>query len=220
MALTGVDFNFYNPNSSKKSKIVDANFDNARLNNNQFLQILLTDLKWQNPLEANNISDFISNSIKLRQMEVLNNFQKTIELLKSVNQTNALLYASNLINKKVVYEGKETYIKNGVSRVSFKLDNNADIVRVNIIDKNGNVVETKTFQNLKANKEYPFEINNPNLTDGYYTVNIEAKAGSQNVKSTIYSTGVVNSVEKDGSNIYANINNKKILIDKINQIGG
>ncbi|EDP74286.1 FlgD immunoglobulin-like domain containing protein [Hydrogenivirga sp. 128-5-R1-1] len=153
-------------------------------------------------------------------MEVLNNFQDTVNLLKNVNQTNALLYASNLINKQVVYEGSETYVKNGKSQVSFKLDQNAESVNITVLDKNGNVVESKTFQNLQADKIYPFEINNPALTDGYYTIYIDAKNGKDAVSSTIYSRGIVESVEKDKDKIYAILNNQKIEIDKINQIGG
>ncbi len=209
----------FNP-SLKQLKIVDANYDNAKMNNKDFLKVLLESLRWQDPLQAQDISTFINNTIKLRQMEVLNDFQSTIKLLKTVNQTNILLYASGLINKKVFYEGTQTYVQNGQSKVSFKLNDDADIVHISVLDSKGNVVESKTFQHLKKLKEYPFQINNPNLQDGYYTVHIDAKKGSQNVKSTVYSTGVVNSIRKDGSNIYVFIGNQKIDFNKINQIGG
>jgi len=217
MALSGVES--FDP-TKKEIKIVENGYDNSKMKNDDFLKVLLADLKWQDPLEAKDISQFINNTVKLRQMEVLNNFQKTVELLKKVNQTNALLYASNLIGKKVNYEGNQTYVQNGKSHVSFKLDKNADTVNITIMDKDGNVVETKNFQNLKANKEYPFEIDNPDLQDGYYTIYIEAKNGENSIKSTIYSYGYVESVEKDNDKIYVSINNKKIEIDKISQIGG
>lgn len=218
MALDGI--NTIKGIDGREIKVVDANYDNSKMKNDDFLKVLLADLQWQDPLEAKDISQFIDNTVKLRQMEVLNNFQDTVNLLKNVNQTNALLYASNLINKQVVYEGSETYVKNGKSQVSFKLDQNSEIVTVTVLDKNGNVVESKTFQNLQADKIYPFEINNPALTDGYYTIYIDAKNGKDSVSSTIYSRGIVESVEKDKDKIYAVLNNQKIGIDKISQIGG
>ena len=218
MALDGI--NTIKGIDGRDIKVVDANYDNSKMKNDDFLKVLLADLQWQDPLEAKDISQFIDNTVKLRQMEVLNNFQDTVDLLKNVNQTNALLYASNLINKQVVYEGSETYVKNGKSLVSFKLDQNAENVTVTVLDKNGNVVESQTFQNLQADKIYPFEIDNPTLPDGYYTVYVDAKNGKDAVSSTIYSKGIVESVEKDGNEIYAVLNNQKIEIDKISQIGG
>ncbi len=218
MALNGI--NTIKGIDGKDIKVVDTNYDNSKMKNDDFLKVLLADLQWQDPLEAKDISQFIDNTVKLRQMEVLNNFQDTVDLLKNVNQTNALLYASNIINKQVVYEGNETYVKNGKSQVSFKLDQNAENVTITVLDRNGNVVESQTFQNLQAEKIYPFEINNPALSDGYYTVYVDAKNGEEVVSSTILSQGVVESVEKDGSKIYAVLNNQKIEIDKISQIGG
>jgi flagellar basal-body rod modification protein FlgD len=211
-SITGID--------GKEIKVVDANYDNSKMNNNDFLKVLLADLQWQDPLQVKDISDFIDNTVKLRQMEVLNNFQDTVNLLKDINQTNALLYASNIIDKQVVYEGNQTYVKDGKSKVSFELDQDATNVTVTVLDQNGNVVESQNFKNLQANKSYPFEIDNKKLSDGYYTVYIDAKNGKDSVSSKIFSTGVVSSVEKDQDKIYAIVNNQKIEIDKISQIGG
>ncbi len=215
MALNGISSDLI-----KEPKIVDANYDNSKMENKDFLKVLLADLQWQDPLQAKDISQFIDNTVKLRQMEVLNDFQKTVKLLKEINQTNALLYASNLINKQVVYQGNQTYVKNGKSQVSFNLEKNAEKVVVSVLDENGNVVESKTFNNLQAHKDYPFEIDNTKLKDGYYTIHIEAKNGKDEVPVKIFSMGVVDSVEKDKDKIYAFIDNQKVDIDKITKIGG
>ncbi|WP_297452788.1 flagellar hook capping FlgD N-terminal domain-containing protein [Persephonella sp.] len=204
----------------KKPQIVDAGYDNAKMKNEDFLKVLLADLAWQDPLNAKDISDFISNTVKLRQMEVLNDFQKTVELLKKANEANSLLYASNLIGKKIFYEGNYTYVENGKSRVKFKLEDNADFVKVTVLDKNGKVVESKSFSNLEGGKEYPFEIDNPDLKDGYYTVYIEAKKGKQAVKATLISKGYVESVLKSKDGIKVLVHNDEVDLNSIVQIGG
>lgn len=204
----------------KKPQIVDAGYDNAKMKNEDFLKVLLADLAWQDPLNAKDISDFISNTVKLRQMEVLNDFQKTVELLKKANEANSLLYASNLIGKKIFYEGSSTYVENGKSRVKFKLEDNADFVKVTVMDKNGKVVESKSFPNLEGGKEYPFEIDNPDLKDGYYTVYVEAKKGKQAVKATLISEGYVESVLKSKDGIKVLVHNDEIDLNSIVQIGG
>ncbi|MBK3332467.1 flagellar hook capping protein [Persephonella atlantica] len=204
----------------KKPEIVDANYDNSKMENEDFLKVLLADLQWQDPLNAKDISDFINNTVKLRQMEVLNNFQETVELLKEASQANSLLYASNLIGKKIFYEGNYTYVENGQSTVKFKLEDNADFVKITVMSSDGTVVEQRSFADLEGNKEYPFEISNPDLQDGYYTVYIEATKGDRAVKATVISEGIVSSVLKESDSIKAVVNNTEIDINSIAEIGG
>ncbi|WP_457634769.1 flagellar hook assembly protein FlgD [Persephonella sp.] len=214
MELTGIG------DYLKKPEIVGAGYDNSKMENEDFLKVLLADLAWQDPLDAKDISEFINNTVKLRQMEVLNDFQETVKMLEEASEVNSLLYASNLIGKKVYYEGIYTYVENGKSQVKFKLEDSADIVKVTVMDQNGNVVEEETFSNLEGNKEYPFEIDNPSLTDGYYTVYIEAKKGEETVKATLISEGIAESVLRSSEGIKIIIHNNEINLNSIVQIGG
>lgn len=206
--------------NGQELKVVDANFDNAKMEQDDFLKILLADIKYQNPLEAKDISEFINNSVKLREMEVLNSFESSIKALTSNNSAAALLQASNLIDKKIKYEGNRTYVENGKSEVEFKLNENAEIVNLYIYDKNGNIVDSQTFTNLNGGITYPFEIDNENIPDGYYSVSIEAKRGDAKVDSTIYSTAIVTGIEKDNEKIYAIYEDGKIDMENIIRIGG
>ncbi|WP_457626367.1 flagellar hook assembly protein FlgD [Persephonella sp.] len=214
MELTGIS------EFLKKPQIVEAGYDNSKMENEDFLKVLLADLAWQDPLNAKDISDFINNTVKLRQMEVLNDFQETVELLKKANEANSLVYASNLIGRKIFYEGQSTYVENGKSVVKFKLEDNAQLVNITVMDKDGNVVEQKSFSNLEGNKEYPFEIDNPDLQDGYYTVYIEARNGEKDVKATLISEGIVETVLRTDEGIKVSVNNTEIDLNSIVQIGG
>lgn len=218
MALDGI--NTIEGVNGKEITVVDSGYDNSKMSNDDFLKVLLTDLQWQDPLEAKDISQFIGNTVKLREMEVLNDFQSTVETLKKANETNALVYASSLIGKKILYEGNQTYIKDGKGTAKFSLESNADIVEVTLLDSQGNVVERKSFQNLQAGKEYPFEINNNSLEDGYYTVYVNAKSGGTEVKAKVYSYANVESVEKDNDQIFVSFGNNKVELNKVSQIGG
>jgi flagellar basal-body rod modification protein FlgD len=215
MALDGI-----NSDLIKEPKIVDKNYDNSKMSNEDFLKVLLADLQWQDPLEAKDISEFINNSVKLREMEILNDFQKTIDMLKSVNESNALLYGSSLIGKKIFYEGNATYVQNGKSTVKFKLEDNADVVDVIVMNSMGQVVESQTFKNVAGNQEKTFKIENENLPDGYYTVYIEAKKNGEKVKATVYSQALVESILREDGKIKAVFGNNKVDIDAIVQIGG
>ncbi len=207
-------------NKETQPKIVDANYDNSKMEKEDFLKVLLADIKWQNPMDVNDINDFINNSVKLREIEILNNFEDTINALKELNGSNSLLMASNLIGKKIVYEGNKTYIENGKGEISFKLEDFADKVKVSVVDKDGNVVEEKSFQFLSPEETYPVEIDNPSLEDGYYQVYVEAYKGEEKIKSTVFSNAYVEGVLKDNAEIKILFSDNFISIDKIKQIGG
>jgi flagellar basal-body rod modification protein FlgD len=208
---------FLDSATSNKPKVVDANYDNSKMSQNDFLKVLLADLKWQDPLNAKDISDFIDNSVKLRQMESLDSIQKLVDTLSTF--TNSIVNASSMIGKKVKYEGNQTYVSQGQSSIEFKLNAPAQNVKVSLVDSNGNIVEQKEFTNLNGNTIYPLSIENQNLTDGYYKVLVSAKDSAGNdVQVTIYSTGIVNSILKDNGSLSAKINNVNVSLDKILEI--
>ncbi|MBX0312551.1 MAG: flagellar hook capping protein [Sulfurihydrogenibium sp.] len=203
--------------TSNKPKVVDANYDNSKMSQNDFLKVLLADLKWQDPLNAKDISDFIDNSVKLKQMESLDSIQKLVDTLSTF--TNSIVNASSMIGKKVKYEGNQTYVSQGQSNIEFKLNAPAQNVKVSLVDSNGNIVEQKEFTNLNGNTTYPLSIENQNLTDGYYKVLVSAKDSAGNdVQATIYSTGIVNGILKDNGSLSAKINNVNVSLDKILEI--
>ena len=203
--------------TSNKPKIVDANYDNSKMSQDDFFKVLLADLKWQDPMNAKNISDLIDNSVKLKQMESLDSIQKLVDILSTF--TNSIVNASLIIGKKVKYEGNQTYVSQGRSNIEFKLSSPAQNVKVSLVDANGNIVEQKEFENLNGNTIYPLSIENENLADGYYKVLVSAKDSAGNdVQSTIYSTGIVNGILKVSGSLNAKINNINVPLDKILEI--
>jgi flagellar basal-body rod modification protein FlgD len=203
--------------TSIKPKVVDANYDNSKMSQNDFLKVLLADLKWQDPMNANDISDFIDNSVKLRQMESLDSIQKLVDTLSTF--ANSIVNASSMIGKKVKYEGNQTYVSQGQSNIEFKLNAPAQNVKVSLVDSNGNIATQKEFTNLNGDTTYPLSIENQNLTDGYYKVLVSAKDSAGNdVQATIYSTGVVNGILKDNGSLSAKIDNINVSLDKIIEI--
>ncbi|WP_456437287.1 flagellar hook assembly protein FlgD [Desulfurobacterium sp.] len=197
MDISGIT---YNPDA-KQVRIVDANYDNSKMSQEDFLKVLLADLKWQDPLQAKDISDFIDNTVKLEELQTYDDFETSVKQLLEANQSNALLMASSLIGKVVKYEGNRTYIKGGSGYAEIKLDSAADTVKVNILDSAGNVVDSETLYNLQGGVSYPISIDNPSLPDGYYTVSVEATSGGNPVDATVISQALVTGVEKesDGS---------------------
>jgi|GEM_PF-625603 flagellar basal-body rod modification protein FlgD len=220
MAIDGVAADFIY-STDREPEIVEAGYDNSQMSQEDFLKVLLADIKWQDPLNAADISDFINNSVKLRELEVFNSFESSVKSFVSAIQSQTLIFASNFIGKLVKYEGNQTYVKDGKGYVSFTLSAPADTVTVRVFDQSGNIVEEKVYNNLDAGEEYSLEIDNPDLPDGYYTVTVDATSGGIPVDATVISLALVKEVIRDeNGNVYAITEVSSIPVDKIIGIGG
>ncbi len=200
-----------------KPKVVGPNYDNSKMSRKDFLKILLAELQWQDPLKAESISDLINNSVKLREMEVLNDFESNVDKMIKSLQSASLFYASSFIGKTVTYKGNVTLVKNGKGTFYFKLQDTASKVEITVTDQNGNVVDRKTFYNLEPG-EYPVEID---LPDGYYTVSAVAKDSEGNpIEAEIESKAEVTGVKKEEGNISLETPFGEISLDNLIGIGG
>ena len=206
--------------TGQEINVYDENFDNSKMDQEDFLKVLLANFKYQDPFEAQDIDKFIDNTIKLRELEVLNNFEKSVNTLSG--GTEQLLSAANLIGKKVLYDGGTTYVANGKSHVEVKLDQKADFLGVYLYDENGNIVYKKELNDTFLPDEYiPFDIDDPNLQDGVYKVGIVAKNGEESVQSSIRSIGLVKEAMRGDQGIVLSINdNENIALDNVYSIGG
>ncbi len=220
MAIDGLTSDFIYSAGDAKPRVVEAGYDNSRMSHEDFLSVLLADIKWQDPTDVKDISEFINNTVKLRELEVLNTFETNVQNFVSSIQSLSLFFASGLIGKKVSYEGNETYVENGYGKITFKLSSQADKVKVSLIDRNGNVVEEQSFFNLSADKEYTVEIDNPELENGYYQVSVEATYGDKPVSVTVISQAFVTGIKREEDGVYLSTEFTDIPLNQIVGIGG
>jgi len=218
MALTGIS-SATASSYETTTNVVDAGFDNSEMSQDEFLKVLLADIQWQNPLEAKDVGEFINNSVKLREMEVLNSFENSVKALEGSNASTELLQASGLIGKTITYEGDSTVVQNGKGSAEFTLDSNADQVKVSLYDENGALIDSTLFSDLNGGVAYPFEVENAALPDGYYTVRVEATLDGQSVGSSVQSQAVVEGVTRKDGSLSAYFGDREVELDTITQIG-
>ncbi|BCD61866.1 flagellar basal-body rod modification protein FlgD [Nitratiruptor sp. YY08-26] len=204
--------------SGKEIKVYDANYDNSQIDQEGFLKVLLTSFQYQDPFEAQDITKFIDNTVKLRELEVMKNFEDSVNALN--NNNTLFMNATNLIGKKVLYKGDNTYVLNGKSEVQFSLKKDANYAVVYLSNKEGEIVAKKEYSDLKANEKYVFEVNDETIEDGYYKVSVVAQEGEERVDAKVKATALVIGIEKDGANIVAIYDKGTIDIANIEKIGG
>ena len=215
MAVNGIYLN-----NDSQIKVVGPDYDNSKMTKSQFLKVLLATIQWQDPLQAENISDFINNSVKLREMEVLNSFENSVDDLKNSLKSTELFYATSFIGKEVLYRGDKTYVKDGKGKFYFELKKPASYVEVVVKDFNGNVVDRKEFSGLSAGS-YPIEIDNPSLQNGYYKVSILAKdSNGKPVDVDVESFALIDGVRKKENGVYLTTSVEQIPLENVIGIGG
>jgi len=107
----------------------------------QFLTLLTTQLKNQDPLSPQDSTQFTSQLVQFSQVEQAINTNTKLDSLIASNQSNQLLQAASFIGKSVEVAGN-TVKFDGTNPVSFGYTVNGDFTKgaITVTDADGNVV--------------------------------------------------------------------------------
>lgn len=153
----------------------------ASMTANDFLKLLLTELKNQDPTNPMDSSEMLSQFSSLTQVQL---GQKTYDTMQTMLQTAATGY----IGKTVSYTGsssKEVSVADGKAvNTVYKLGDAASKVSVTIYDSSGKIVKTGNLGSMSAGT-YSYQWDGTNnsgtkVDDGTYTISISAKDSTGN----------------------------------------
>lgn len=115
------------------------------LNKDDFLQLFVTQLQNQDPLNPQDSSQFITQLAQITQVEQSYNTNTNLQNILSQNNNMATLSAVSFIGKNVMASGSQLSHEMGsTNTVNYDLPSSAQTVTVNISDGNGRVVKTLT----------------------------------------------------------------------------
>jgi len=189
------------------------------LGKDEFLQILIAQLKNQNPLEPLDGTDFAAQLAQFSSLEQLMNLNNTLQT-QSVNQmTLGYAQSVNMIGKTAVANSGNTVTANGQAvELNYNLVDDAESVTISIFDKNGNIVTTWD-ESAKAAGMNSTTWDCSAVKDGDYTFQIYAKdAFGTSVTTETMITGVVTAVHFRSNEILVTLNGQEIPLSKIIEI--
>jgi len=120
------------------------------LGQGDFLTLLVTQLKNQDPLNPTNNTEFVA---QLAQFSQLEQSAKQAQLLqRSLDAQAASLQFTLLpmVGRTVTVDHALTQLGNGPAPISYALDQRAAAVRVNILDPQGQVIRTLDYRDRPA----------------------------------------------------------------------
>lgn len=193
---------------------IAGNFD-------QFLQLLTTQLRNQDPTAPLDTNQFTQQLVQFAQVEQQLKQNDTLSALlnmsKSANTSNAMSFVGN----RVTMDGSTSQLKDG--RAEWKLDApRGGSATVTIKDKAGSVVQTQSMtlnagsQNFQWNGRTSTGVVAP---DGAYSIVVDATDSQRNrISVTSEVTGVVDGADFTGETPVLVIGNTRIPVDKVKSV--
>ncbi len=205
------------------------NIASQSMGKDEFLKLLVEQLKNQDPLSPMESQEFASQLAQFSQVELLTsvdaNLQDGINIDMLMTQTINNTMATTFIGKEVTAYGDNIHLSGEESTsVNFILDGSADEVTIEIRDEAGVVVKTISAKSMSSGEQSVEwdgkDDEGGELAEGNYTFNVEATDVDGNViDATELTKGLVSAVRYVNGSAILVIDDREILFSDVMQIG-
>ena len=182
--------------------------EKAVLGKDDFLKLLVEQLKNQDPLNPMESTEFTAQLAQFSSLEQLTTMNKNLDYLRLYQASINNAQAVNFIGKTVKASGNSINVKDGASnQMQFDLAGDAAEVNIHIYDSSDNLVKTINCGSLSSGEQsMEWDGTNDNgetVSDGTYTFEVSAAdEGGESVGATTYMTVKVTGVTFRDGNAY------------------
>ena len=196
MSISSIAASSSSSSSSSDMSALSGNYQ-------MFLQLLVTQLQNQSPLDPTDATEFTNQLVQYSSVEQQIKMNSTLTDLKTQFAIQSALSFLGYVGKTVSVDSSTTELKDGVATWNFNGSASSSAAEIKIYDADGNVVYSTT-EKLAAGDgkfEWKGETDAGGIAPaGSYTITISGKDGSGNaVTYKSETTGVVDRVDFTGS---------------------
>lgn len=187
---------------------------NDNLGQDEFLELMTAQLKFQDPLKPMENGDFIAQMAQFGTVSGIGDLNTAFSNMSAAFQSNQALQASTMVGRSVLLESDTVgFDKAGLLNGSVELDQSASKVVVTISDQSGQIVNRQDlgFQSaglVDFNWDGTLE-DGTKLTDGTYKVSAEVVRGDDVSSGVTLTSSLVESVTlgKGGQDLTLTVSN-------------
>ena len=177
---------------------------------NTFLQLLTTQLQYQDPLDPMDTAEFTNQLVQYSSVEQAIQTNSKLDTLLQLNVSNLGAQAVSYIGKTVQVLGDVMPLENGKAKAAYTLDKDVESVAITVKDMNGKVVYSKTGEIGKGTHEFTWDGKDSSgnqLPDGAYQIVVGTKVASGETQANVTTTvfGRVSGIASDDKNVYVGL---------------
>ncbi|QHI96492.1 flagellar biosynthesis protein FlgD (plasmid) [Aristophania vespae] len=186
-------------NSSKSA------FSSLAKNENQFLTLLTTQLKHQDPTNPTDSKSLTSELAQFTAVEQQVQTNNNLESLITLNESAQLSQSHNIIGKIASVKSNTLPLQSGKGSLSFKASNN-QIIAISVADSSGKVVKSAVVHASGNNDTWNWDGKSDDgtqLPDGAYSVAVKtADTAGNSYDMPFLVNGKITGVRKGSDGLY------------------
>ncbi|RDD63642.1 flagellar hook assembly protein FlgD [Ferruginivarius sediminum] len=187
-----------------------------------FLNLLVTQLKNQDPLEPMKSQEFTNQLVQFSGVEQQLATNDKLDSLVDLQNGSRAGSAVNYIGREIEAAGNQLSLQDGSASFAYELNDNAAGAVIQIANGEGNVVRTLEAETTAGRHEMTWDGTDEDgnaLPDGAYTMNLLAvDAENKTVQGTTSVFGRVTGVETSGDGVLLNIGDIGVDLNKVKAI--
>lgn len=175
----------------------------TQLGQEQFLSLMVAQLKNQDPLQPMQNGEFLGQMAQFGTVSGIQDLQKSFGSLATALQSNQALMASSLVGRSVLVPGDHVVFNGSQAMGAAELTQAASDVRVSVLDSSGQIVNQFSLGTQAAGL-VRFSWNGQTgagtpAPAGAYTIKVDAMSGGKNSALPTYVASRVDSVSLGGT---------------------
>lgn len=132
-------------------KVGNAQTGSSSLGKDAFLQLLVTQMQNQNPLDPQDNTQFVAQLAQFSSLETMQNLSDSVDAIGGMYQASQALQASNLVGQTVLVDSGSTHVDTSKDMTgTITLPSDSTKTTVDVYNSEGEIVRTIDLKEQKA----------------------------------------------------------------------